>query len=203
MTIRLMLDFETLSLKENAVLLSIGACTFDPATGDIGHTFYTAIDPRTQPGRDISASTVLWWLDQDDAARAKITDATKATDALADADPDAPDYDDLREQAAIPINHAAMAFNAFVESLGDDVECWSNGAVDHIWLQSMFDYSGFKNPIKFWKQRDYRTLKALYPDVKAEDYGQAHNALDDAIKQAKHLCLLLEKSQVGVVAKEV
>ena len=58
----LMLDFETLSLKDNAVLLALGACTFDPVTGDIKDTFYAPIDPRTQPGRDISASTVLWWL---------------------------------------------------------------------------------------------------------------------------------------------
>ena len=198
MTTQVMLDFETLSLKENAVLLSIGACVFDPATGEIGQTFYTAIDPRTQHGRDISADTVLWWMSQDDAARSKLVDAIKSADAIADADPDSPEYADLVEHAAIPINHAAMAFSAFIEQF-DDVECWTNGGVDHAWLQSMFDYSGFKNPIPFWKQRDYRTLKALYPDVKADDYGVAHNALDDAIKQAKHACLLLEKSQVGVV----
>ena len=47
----LMIDFETLGLKENAVLLSVGACAFDPATGEIGETFYCAIDPRTQHGR--------------------------------------------------------------------------------------------------------------------------------------------------------
>lgn len=201
MTTHLMIDFETLSLKENSVLLSLGACVFDPATGETGETFYTAIDPRTQPGRDISASTVLWWLEQDQAARDKLTGAVKAADLLVDADPDSQEWADLAEQAAIPIHHAAMAFNAWVGQF-EGVECWTNGGVDHTWLNSMFEYSGFKNPIPFWKQRDYRTLKALYPDVKAETWGQAHNALDDAIKQAKHACLLLEKSQVGVVTKD-
>lgn len=195
MTTMLMLDFETLSLKENAVLLSLGACVFDPATGEIGETFYTAIDPRTQHGRDISASTVLWWLEQDQAARDKLTGAVKAADLLVDADPDSQEWADLAEQAAIPINHAAMAFIAFVEQF-DDVECWTNGGVDHTWLNSMFEYSGFKNPIPFWKQRDYRTLKALYPDIKAETWGQAHNALDDAIKQAKHAAKII--STIGV-----
>ena len=188
MTVSLMVDFETLSLKENAVLLSLGACVFDPATGEIGQTFYAAIDPRTQPGRDISASTVVWWLNQGQAARDKILDAVAAADALAGGAED----ETLYETAALPINHVAMAFNAWVESLGGAVECWSNGAVDHAWLNSMFEYSGFKNPIPFWKQRDYRTLKGLYPDVKAEDYGVAHNALDDAIKQSKHLCTIFK-----------
>ena len=182
------IDFETLSLKENAVLLSLGACVFDPATGEIGQTFYSAIDPRTQPGRDISASTVIWWLGQEQAARDKILDSVNAADVLADG---GEEDEALYETAALPINHVAMAFNGWIESLGGEVECWSNGAVDHAWLNSMFEYSGFKNPIQFWHQRDYRTLKAMYPDTKANDYGTAHNALDDAIKQAKHLCKIM------------
>jgi len=79
-----------------------------------------------------------------------------------------------------------------VEQFGDDVRCWSNGAVDHAWLNSMMTYCGLKNPIKFWNQRDHRTLKGMYPDIKLESYGVAHNALDDAIKQTKHLCAILQ-----------
>lgn len=61
MAIHVSLDFETLSLKPDAVLLSIGACTFDTETGEVGNEFYLAIDPRTQHQRHISADTVLWW----------------------------------------------------------------------------------------------------------------------------------------------
>lgn len=194
MTLALMIDFETLSLKENAVLLALGACAFDPATGEIVSEFYVAIDPRTQHGRDLDAGTVLWWMGQDDAARKKITQAVKDADRVHDLELDTPEYDEAAENAAIPINHAAMAFNAWVESLGQDkIECWSNGGVDHAWLQSMFDYTGFKNPIRYSRQRDYRTLRSLYPDVKAEFQGQKHNALDDAIYQTKHLCAILQR----------
>jgi exodeoxyribonuclease VIII len=191
----LMIDFETLSLKENAVLLSIGACMFDPATGEIGETFYAAMDPRTQHHREIDASTVLWWLDQDDAARRKLTDAVKNVDLLEAGaiDPDSPEYEAASDNAALPINHVAMAFIAYVEQFGDDVRCWSNGAVDHAWLNSIMTYCGLKNPIKFWNQRDYRTIKGMYPDIKMESYGVAHNALDDAIKQTKHLCAILQR----------
>jgi exodeoxyribonuclease VIII len=190
----LMIDFETLGLKENAVLLSLGACMFDPATGEIGETFYAAIDPRTQHHREIDASTVLWWLDQDDAARRKLTDAVKNTDLLEpnELEPGSPEYEAASDNAALPINHVAMAFIAYVEQFGDDVRCWSNGAVDHAWLNSMMTYCGLKNPIKFWNQRDYRTIKGMYPDIKMESYGVAHNALDDAIKQTKHLCAILQ-----------
>ena len=52
-------------------------------------------------------------------------------------------------------------------------------------------YSGLKNPIKYRNQRDYRTLKALYPDVIAEFTGTKHNALDDAIHQAKHAVAIM------------
>lgn len=197
MTIRLMLDFETLSLKENAVLLSLGACVFDPATGEIGAQFYAAIDPRTQPGRDINPDTVLWWMKQDQAARDKITGAVKAADLLHTIDDETPDAEaeEIYKNAAHPIATVARSFLLFVDTLGDDVECWTNGGVDHTWMNSMFEYCGFKNPIPFWKQRDYRTLKALYPDIKAEDFGVAHNALDDAIKQAKHACALLNHKE--------
>lgn len=197
MTTRIMLDFETLSLKENAVLLAIGACTFDPATGEIGAEFYAAIDPRTQHGRDIDASTVLWWMKQDEAARTKITSAIEAADAVEAGLPD--ELTDeaqalIEADAAFSIQAVARGVLTWIGTLGDDIEVWSNGAVDHAWFNSMFEYAGYKNPIPFWKQRDYRTLKALFPEIKREDYGVAHNALDDAIGQAKHACAVMQHS---------
>ena len=194
MTISVMLDFETLGLGENAVLLSLGAVVFDPKTNKLGGQFYGNIDPRLQQGRDIDPSTVLWWLKQDDAARAKLTDAIKYADQIESGEVDAMEPEQVEavfENAAHPIHHVARAFVNWIESINDEVEVWTNGAVDHAWLESMMKYSGLKNPIKFWNQRDYRTLKALYPDVTAEFTGTKHNALDDAIHQAKHAMAIL------------
>lgn len=194
MTTRIMLDFETLSLKENAVLLAIGACTFNPATGEIGAEFYAAIDPRTQFGRDIDARTVLWWMKQDEAARTKITSAIEAADAVEAGLPDDMDEEaqgELEGNAAFSIQAVARGVLTWIGTSGDDIEVWSNGAVDHAWFNSMFEYAGYKNPVPYHKQRDYRTLKALFPEIKREDYGVAHNALDDAIGQAKHACAIL------------
>jgi exodeoxyribonuclease VIII len=189
MTTHVILDFETFGLGEKAVLLALGACTFDPATGEIGAEFYAGIDPRTQQGRDIDPSTVIWWLKQDQAARDKITHAVSLADTLEQGIPEGTpeeEIDELYKNAAHSVQNVARSFIAWFDTLGDDVLVWTNGAVDHAWLQSMMDYCGYKNPVPYRAQRDYRTLKGLFRDVKADDYGVAHNALDDAIKQAKH-----------------
>lgn len=195
MTIALSIDFETLSLETNAVLLALGAVAVDTATGESVADFYAAIDPATQPGRHISASTVYWWLAQNDAARTKLT-AAKPLEVLLDAaGPDATDEQlgEVYATAAHPLAHVAQAFMAFYNSLPDQPEVWSNGAVDHAWLQSMFDHAGLKNPVPYFKQRDYRTLKALLPHVVAVKRADfvAHDALHDARYQAEHLVKLL------------
>lgn len=196
MTKHLMLDFESLGLGSNAVLIALGACHFCPVTGEVFSHFYSAIDPRLQRGRDIDPSTVIWWLQQGDQARSKITDAIKNTDLIEagfDEDADPAMVDEVYANAAHPIDQVARAFIAYIDSLESDVEVWTNGAVDHAWLESMMQYSGYKNPIKFWLQRDYRTMKALYPQVKADESTEfvAHDALQDAIKQAKHLAKII------------
>ena len=202
------IDFEALSLRENATLLALGAVAIDPATGTISSEFYAAIDPRQQPGRDIDPGTVLWWLAQDKAAQTKIPDAIAAADQLAKADESVTDEQmtALYASAAHRIDHVAQAFVAWHEAVAklagvepSKLEVWSNGAVDHGWLDNMMAYSGLKNPVPYYRQRDYRTLKGLFPGITAEFSGVKHDALDDAIHQAKHACLLLEKSQVGVV----
>lgn len=195
MTIQIVMDFETLSLKDNAVLLALGAVAVDTQTGAIHSEFYSAIDPRQQPNRHLDAGTVLWWLKQDKAAQAKLTEAADKADQLAEIDDSYSDeeVDALYTSAAHRIDHVAQAFVAWVNHLPEFDGCWSNGAVDHGWLSSLMEYSGLKNPVPYWKQRDYRTLKALFPAVKADDLEGfiAHHALWDAKYQAAHLVELL------------
>ena len=59
-----MMDIETLSTRPDAVILTVGACKFDPytqteTTGD----FYLRInvDEQAQLGRHIDENTVAWW----------------------------------------------------------------------------------------------------------------------------------------------
>lgn len=200
MTLHIVMDFETLSLKENATLLALGAVAIDAETGEIKSEFYSAIDPRQQPNRDIDPSTVLWWLGRDKAAQDKITDACAKADQIAELDESYSEGEitALYETAAHRIDHVAQAFVAWHGTLGTDkIACWSNGAVDHAWLNNMLAYSGLKNPVPYYLQRDYRTLKALFPAVKADDLEGfiAHHALWDAKYQAKHLVKLLQHAR--------
>lgn len=215
----IMIDFETLSLKPNAVLLALGAVAFDADTGVLLEQFYVNIDPRIQPGRDISASTVLWWMQQNDEARQRLTNATAMAD-LKDSEsfddlPDA-EQDRIFAEHAMPINHAAQAFIAWYDYVVGDLGgnkldgVWACGGIDHTWLESMMEYSGFKNPVDYWLQRDYRTLRKLYPQVIAPPFeGAQHDAAADAMYQTAHLLDILQhigqarsKPALTVVPKE-
>jgi len=49
-----------------------------------------------------------------------------------------------------------------------------------------------ERPWYFWNDRCYRTMKSLYPQIPMERDGVHHNALDDAISQARHLMAILK-----------
>src|ERR1039458_2426242 len=70
-----MLDLETLGTGNDAAIISIGACLFDPR-GDgvligVDHRFYARVNPASsvEIGMKIDVSTILWWMQQSDAAR--------------------------------------------------------------------------------------------------------------------------------------
>ena len=79
-----MLDIETLGNKTNSVILSIGACYFNPETGDIGDTFnrHINVEDCVKSGLDMDASTVLWWMGQSKDAQSKITQGQKTSISL-------------------------------------------------------------------------------------------------------------------------
>jgi len=70
-----MIDLETMSTRPNAAIVAIGAVAFNFATLEIGPKFYTVIDLRSAQdvGLHVDGDTVLWWLQQNDAARSQLT----------------------------------------------------------------------------------------------------------------------------------
>lgn len=73
----MMIDIETLSKKDNAIILSIGAAMFDPKSGNIGSTFYVRSDfmktERKFPGKyHMDAETISWWMMQSKEAREEV-----------------------------------------------------------------------------------------------------------------------------------
>ena len=67
----LMLDIETMGNESFSSIVSIGAVEFDINTGKTGKGFYTNVDLQSciNLGLIINASTVMWWLKQNEQAR--------------------------------------------------------------------------------------------------------------------------------------
>jgi exodeoxyribonuclease VIII len=157
-----MIDIETLGNGSNAVLISLGAVEFN-AEG-VYSAFYRNIDPQScvDAGLKMDVSTVMWWMQQSDAARS------------------------VFKLQGEPLPNVLIHFNQWFP---EDACVWGNGATfDNVILSNAYDACKIKKPWKYWADRCYRTTKALYPGVKPDPFaGTAHNALDDARHQALHL----------------
>lgn len=169
-----MLDIETLDTSPQAVVISIGAVVFDPLAEELGPVYYTELTDladQQQRGRTLNADTVVWWMNQDALARQVF--AEKAADA---------------PNRATTVN-ALLGFAELIRAAGGrDALIWGNGSdFDNIIVGSLYDSYGMKKPWSYSKNRCFRTMKNLRPDVKVAREGTHHNALDDAITQAKHL----------------
>lgn len=159
----IMVDIETLSHKSNGIIISIGAVYFDIITGETGKQFYINIDPQTcvDAGLTFSASTVMWWLQQDKAAIDKLMDR----------------QDNL---------HTALhEFMLFIEP---DTLLWGNSArFDLGMLNNAYDALGMVLPWKYWQERDVRTLVSFNPSLKKSIVNDLpHDAISDCLYQIKY-----------------
>lgn len=167
---QIMLDIETLGKKPDALVLSVGAAVMDMATLTIVDRRYWLLDHKSQEERTIDADTVLWWMQQGDAARAEF----RRGDAV---DPEelAGDLHDL--------------FRKYATSTP-----WANGTnFDLPILASLIrDYS--VSPVPWgYRHQDMRSLATVMDSVLSwKDYTKqhnptAHNALEDAVCQANYV----------------
>jgi exodeoxyribonuclease VIII len=182
-----MLDLETMGNGNRAAIVAIGACEFDPAGASRGsgnpdtpitNKFYcqVALQSSMGAGLDIDVSTILWWMQQSDAAR-KSTFCGDNTQLLPTA------LLKFREWL-----QSLMSISEVSRASGFDVAVWGNGATfDNVIIRSAYKACGLRCPWSFRTDKCYRTVKNLAPQVPFEKYGTAHNALDDAIAQALHL----------------
>lgn len=167
----LMIDLETAGLPPTGALMSIGACFFDMKTCTIGPTFSRTINLATavRDGGTMDPGTIIWWLGQNETARRNVMFST---------------YD---------IRQVLTEFAAFIaeHSSVKEVKPWGNGSsFDLTLLNGAYRRAGIDTPWKFWNERCFRTINAMYPSVEynVEEKGDAaHTALDDAIFQARHL----------------
>ncbi len=201
MTISVMLDLETWGTKPGCDLRSIGAAVFDPTCGQIGSPekpgfFHVAVDNpagRWRNGEFVAElakgpndrrypltrdpETVQWWNDQSDEAKGAFVNPV-----------------DLRE--------GLINFGTWLTSLDDypgtgpapAIRIWAHGpSFDVSILEAAFNAVDLPTPWHYRAPRDTRTIfeaAGMDPHKCLDDFatGTFHNALDDAITQAKAVC---------------
>ncbi len=171
MSIDAMLDLETTGKRAGCPILTIGAATFD-----LEHQFYAKIDLQSchDVGLVDDPSTIAWWGDQSAEAR---------MEALS---------------GHMPLVVALGSFADWHQDMKTKygkVYIWGNGAdFDQPILEAAYQACGMSKPWNYDASRCYRTLKNLPNNktIKADPFvGVKHNALADAVYQAKHAMKIL------------
>jgi hypothetical protein len=141
---------------------------FDPAESGIIDTLYVRLTWQDQidAGRTVSEHTIRWWLQQDDAARQAL------------------------EGESVSLRGALVALTKFYIAR-DCGRLWANGpSFDVSILDHAFAHDGMLTaPWKYNAARDMRTIRDLVPPDFGDDIplATAHNALDDAVWQARYV----------------
>lgn len=171
-----MIDLETMSVASNAAIVSIGACAFDlysqqPITNQFEVNI--SLESNEKVGRHISASTVMWWMQQSqDAQRA------------------------LYESEQYTLEVGLNKLQKWIDEVSPRItHVWANDPdFDVVILKNAFDQCHRMWPFHFAANRSMRTIFELaYPDIdklkEVREYfrsqGTHHRAVDDAVAQAQ------------------
>ncbi|CAX55864.1 3'-5' exonuclease [Erwinia pyrifoliae] len=172
----LMLDLETMGTKPDTPIVSIGAVFFDPQSSELGEEFYVAVNLTSamEQGAIPDGDTIIWWLKQSPEARAAIC-----------------------SDAALKITDALSELSHFINRHANNTKylnVWGNGAnFDNVIVRGAFERAGQSCPWQFWNDHDVRTIVTLGREIGFDPKrdmpfdGERHNALADAINQAKYV----------------
>lgn len=171
----IMIDIETMGSQSHSAIISIGAVRFDLETGAIGERFYVNVDLQSclDAGLLINSDTLMWWLNQNEEARKKIT------------------------EKGVALSVALLSLASFID---DDSEVWGNSArFDLGILSDAYNKLNFQIPWNFRKERCVRTLVAFAPEIKEAEVniGVAHDALADCIFQISYCSKIYKKLKYG------
>jgi hypothetical protein len=170
--INIMIDLETLDTTPDAVILSIAAVAIN-AQGEIVGTFHEYTEDCPSDMATTSMDTILWWMTQDEEARKLQAEAERQ-----------------------PLHFALGGLSSFFRRFeGQEIAVWGNGAAfDNVILRRAYERNKLRTPWSYRQDRCYRTLAKLFTGVAMSEFaGTKHDALSDAMNQAKHLWEILKK----------
>ena len=170
-----MIDLETLATNPNAVVLTIGAVKFNPFTDEITDKLHLKldVDSQVEKGRTVCDDTLAWWGRQDKEVR----------------------------ETAFTTNRidVSKALNSLNEWSKDTIRVWCQGpSFDFPILDSLYKQYDINKPWDWWFQRDARTVTSLVnEDLKEKIQFNAHDAVEDCIKQAKCVQYVFKKLNIN------
>jgi DNA polymerase III epsilon subunit-like protein len=165
-----MIDIETMGNTAGSAIVSIAAVQFDLETGKMGLMYeeHVSLESCLKAGLSPNASTILWWLQQDEAARKELV---------------------VGQTKARSLRNVLSSFQLWIETTHKDPIVWGNSArFDLGILESAFAACNIPLPWKFWNERCVRTLAELAPEIKRKTkfQGVAHHAIDDCVHQVRY-----------------
>jgi len=169
----LMLDLETLGVNPGCAILSFAAMPFDLKTGTTSEPFYTTIDLNSSinAGLKIEPDTFKWWMKQNDQARGLVS------------------------KTGLSLEEALRDFQYFIsiQFAGDPFSVWGNSSsFDCSILKSAYDICKLDLPWNVFNERDYRTVKGLFPaNLPKKDSEKAHDPIYDCEYQIECLVQIL------------
>lgn len=187
----LMIDLETMGANPNAPIVAIGAVLFNPSTGELGQQFYTAvqISSELKSGAQPDGETIAWWLKQSSEARAAIT-----------------------SDEAKPIHEALDALTRFVARHCEQPKylmVWGNGAAfDNVILRQAYERCDRAPCWNWFNDLDVRTVVSLGRHVGFDPKrdmpfdGERHNAIADALHQARYVSAIWQRLTAGGANEE-
>lgn len=164
MTQAVMLDIETLGIRPESVILTLGAVKFDPyIPGKIYDGLYLRVDVDEQiaQGRLVDPETVDWWGKQSEPIREEA----------------------LGDQDRVSVTDLMKQLNKFLVAVD---EIWCQGpSFDIVILENIYRQYQTPHNWKYFQIRDSRTLFQVHGDPRDRNSAGLHNALEDCISQAQ------------------
>lgn len=158
-------DIETLGTSPDTVILSIGACVWNLDSNTVSDCYYSEIK-STQFKRTTDADTLEWWKIQRELGT-HFPDGKESLRTV------------LGDFCAWTAKHVGPIY--------------SNGTdFDITILTHALKQEDYLIPWAYYAVRDYRTLRQLFPHVKApQANSKKHHAMYDAIYETQHLLEIL------------
>lgn len=174
----LSIDLETAGTLVTSQILSIGLAMFDLKTGEIGEQLYLPILIDNDQQINATVGTFKFQVNQ-------TINNPKALEGLLDS------YEINHE--AIPLHIALIMIDKYCQR-NMPQSIWANGTKFDIgMLEYQFQQHNLEVPWHHSSDRCMRTLRQFAGRIDVDYEGVAHNALSDAIWQAKYIRVACNK----------